>query len=185
MMRLILPPMMRLVSLASLAALAVATAVTLAAQPRLTIDYGAMARTIVERLSLAPGERVIAVAHPGTFADLIPHLRYEVMKAGGIDLGVVDVLQEPVPASFDAAVLQRGARESRAGYKAMFRDLATQHGAIYYSSFLAGMGQGRSIREIMRLMQSDGLHPNAEGVQAIVDHIGPKVLELVAEARGR
>ena len=73
----------------------------------------------------------------------------------------------------------------RKAYKAMFRDLATQHGAIYYSSFLAGMGQGRSIREIMRLMQSDGLHPNAEGVQAIVDHIGPKVLELVAEARGR
>ena len=66
----------------------------------------------------------------------------------------------------------------------MFRDLADEHGAIYYSSFLAGMGQGRSIREIMRLMQSDGLHPNAAGVQAIVDHIGPVVLELVAEARG-
>ena len=86
MMRLILPPMMRrFVSLASLAA---AAAVTLTAQPRLTIDYAAMARTIVERLFLAPGERVIAVAHPGTFADLIPHLRYEVMKAGGIDLGL-------------------------------------------------------------------------------------------------
>ena len=73
----------------------------------------------------------------------------------------------------------------RKAYKAMFRDLATEHGAIYYSSFLAGMGQGRSIREIMRLMQSDGLHPNAAGVQAIVDHIGPVVLELVAEARDR
>ena len=87
--------MRRFVSLASLAA---ATAVTLTAQPRLTIDYQAMARTIVGRLSLTPGERVISVAHPGTFADLIPHLRYEVMKAGGIDLGVIDVLQEPVPA---------------------------------------------------------------------------------------
>lgn len=114
-------PMMRLfVSLVSLAA---ATAVTLTAQPRLTIDYPAMARSIVGRLSLAPGERVISVAHPGTFADLIPHLRYEVMKAGGIDLGVIDVLQEPVPASFDPAVLQKGARESRAGYKAMLRDV--------------------------------------------------------------
>ena len=47
------------------------------------------------------------------------------------------------------------------------------------------MGEGRSIREIMRLMQPDGMHPNAEGVQAIVDHIGPVVLELVAEARAR
>lgn len=98
-------------------------AVTLVAQPRLTLDYPAMARTIVERLSPEPGERVVSVAHPGTFADLIPHIRYEVMRAGGIDLGVIDVLQEPVPATFDPAVLQRGARAARAHYKSMFRDV--------------------------------------------------------------
>jgi len=34
-------------------------------------------------------------------------------------------------------------------------------------------------------MQSDGLHPNADGVAAIVEHIGPVVLELVAAARQR
>ena len=73
----------------------------------------------------------------------------------------------------------------RKAYKAMFRDLAAAHGAIYYSSFLAGMGQGRSVRQIMRLMQPDGIHPNAAGVEAIVGHIGPVVLELVAEARAR
>jgi acyl-CoA thioesterase-1 len=71
----------------------------------------------------------------------------------------------------------------RRAFKAMYRDLAEEHGAIYYGSFLAGMGQGRSVREIMRLMQPDGIHPNAAGVQAIVDHIGPVVLELAAEAR--
>ena len=71
----------------------------------------------------------------------------------------------------------------RKAHKSMFRDLAREHGAIYYSSFLAGLGQGRGIREIMLLFQDDGLHPNAEGVQAIVDHIGPVVLELGAEAR--
>jgi leucyl aminopeptidase (aminopeptidase T) len=120
MIRLNLPPMMRLlVLLVSV----VGVAVTLPAQPRLTLDDPGMARTIVERLALTPGERVISVAHPGTFAGLIPHIRYEVMKAGGIDLGVVDVLQEPVPVSFDPAVLQKGARESRASYKAMFRDV--------------------------------------------------------------
>jgi acyl-CoA thioesterase-1 len=73
----------------------------------------------------------------------------------------------------------------RKAYRAMFRDLAAEHGAIYYRSFLAGMGQGRSVRQVMRLMQRDGIHPNAEGVQAIVGHIGPVVLELVAEARAR
>ena len=82
-----------------------------------------MARTIVERLALAPGERVVSVAHPGTFADLIPHIRYEVMRAGGVDLGVIDVLQEPVPATFDPAVLQKGAREARASVKSMLRDV--------------------------------------------------------------
>ena len=106
-----------------LGVLTLAFAATLVAQPRLTFDYPAMARKLVERLALKPGERVMALAHPGMFDDLIPYIRYEVMRAGGIDLGVVEVLREPVPESFDAAVLQKGAWESRAHYKAMFRDV--------------------------------------------------------------
>jgi leucyl aminopeptidase (aminopeptidase T) len=103
--------------------LAAACAATLAAQPRLTFDYPAVARRLVQQLALKPGERVMSLAHPGTFEDLLPHIRYEVMRAGGIDLGVVEVLREPVPESFDADVLAKGARESRAYYKAMFRDV--------------------------------------------------------------
>ena len=98
-------------------------AVTIAAQPRLTLDHPAIAKRLVQQLALKPGERVLSIAHPGTFEDLLPYLRYEVMRAGGVDLGVVDVLREPVPESFDAAVLQKGAREARAHYKAMFRDV--------------------------------------------------------------
>ena len=45
--------------------------------------------------------------------DLVPWIRYEVMKSGAIDLGVVDVLREPVPEAFDPVVLARGAREAR------------------------------------------------------------------------
>jgi aminopeptidase len=104
-------------------ALALPLAATLVAQPRLTLDHPAMARRIVQQLALKPGERVMSLAHPGVFDDLLPHIRYEVMRAGGIDLGVVEVLREPVPESFDAAVLQKGARDSRAHYKAMFRDV--------------------------------------------------------------
>src|SRR5262245_48914551 len=96
---------------------------TLSAQPRLTFDHAAMAKRLVQQLALRPGERVLSIAHPGTFAELLPHIRYEVMRAGGIDLGVVDVLQEPVPPAFDPAVLQKGASDARAGYKAMFRDI--------------------------------------------------------------
>ena len=98
-------------------------AATIAAQPRLTLDYPAIARRLVQQLALKPGERVLSIAHPGTFEDLLPYIRYEVMRAGGVDLGVVGVLREPVPESFDAAVLRTGAREARAHYKAMFRDV--------------------------------------------------------------
>lgn len=98
-------------------------AATLAAQPRLTFDYPAIAKRLVQQLALKPGERVMSIAHPGVFDDLVPYIRYEVMRAGGIDLGVVEVLREPVPESFDAAVLIKGAREARAQYKAMFRDV--------------------------------------------------------------
>jgi leucyl aminopeptidase (aminopeptidase T) len=98
-------------------------AATIAAQPRLTLDYPAIARRLVQQLALKPGERVLSIAHPGTFEDLLPYIRYEVMRAGGVDLGVVGVLREPVPESFDAAVLRKGAREARAHYKTMFRDV--------------------------------------------------------------
>jgi aminopeptidase len=101
------------------------TSLTLSAQqpPRLTLDYPAIAKRLVTQLALKPGERVMALAHPGTFEDLLPHIRYEVMKAGGIDLGVVSVLREPWPDSFDPQILVRGARESRAHYKDMFRNV--------------------------------------------------------------
>ena len=71
----------------------------------------------------------------------------------------------------------------QAAFKAIYPDLAKKHDAILYRSFLAGMGKGRNMFEVMRLMQGDGLHPNAAGVEAIVEDIGPVVLELVAEAR--
>jgi len=109
--------------LASTVLAAAACVATLAAQPRLTLDYAAIAKRLVQQLALRPGERVMSIAHPGTFDDLQPWIRYEVMRAGGIDLGVVEVLREPVPEAFDAAVLAKGARDARAHYKTMFRDV--------------------------------------------------------------
>ena len=90
--------------------LTVTLAATIAAQPRLTFDHSAIATRIVQQLALKPGERVISVVHPGVFDDLLPYIRYEVIRAGGIDLGAVAVLREPVPAGCDEAVLAKGAR---------------------------------------------------------------------------
>jgi leucyl aminopeptidase (aminopeptidase T) len=98
-------------------------AAVLAAQPRLTFDYPAIAKRLVAQLALKKGERVMSIAHPGVFDDLLPYIRYEVMRAGGIDLGVIEVLREPLPEAFETPVLIAGAREARAHYKAMFRDV--------------------------------------------------------------
>jgi len=103
--------------------IALALSTSVLAQPRLTLDYAAIAKRLVRQLALKPGERVMSIAHPGLFEDLEPYIRYEVMRADGVDLGVVDVLREPVPESFDASVLARGARAARAHYKDMFRNV--------------------------------------------------------------
>ena len=81
--------------------------------PRFTMEWEALAAHIVERLDLQPGESFLAVAHPGLFDELIPHLRYEVMKAGAVDLGVIDVLAEPVPVTWNENVLRQGGQAAR------------------------------------------------------------------------
>ena len=89
------------------------------APPRLTLDWEAMAKRIVQQLAFEPGETFLAVAHPGTFDELIPYLRYEAMKAGAVDLGVIDVLGAPVPSTFRESVLLEGGRKARVELKAM------------------------------------------------------------------
>ncbi len=113
---------MRMRPLIVLTVLAVAAAVA-AQSPRLTLDYPAIAQRIVAQLALKPGERVIEVSHPGLWEPLLPWIRYEVMRAGGIDLGVIDVMPEPAPEAWDDAVLARNAPRARAAYKEMFRDV--------------------------------------------------------------
>jgi acyl-CoA thioesterase-1 len=68
-------------------------------------------------------------------------------------------------------------------FEAMYRELAAEHDAIFYPSFLAGMTRGRSLADALALMQPDGIHPSADGVVEIVEDIGPSVLELAEAAR--
>ena len=93
------------------------------APPQFTLDSEALAREIVKRLDLQPGERFLAVAHPGLFDDLIQHLRYEVAKAGAVDLGVLDVLEEPVYEGWDGEALSESGRAAREVYRNMLRDI--------------------------------------------------------------
>ena len=104
-------------------ALVIALVMPSAAQPQLTFDWPAMADRLVTQLALEPGERVLLVAAPGLFDDLIPHVRYAVMRAGGVDIGVIDVLKEPFPEHWDTGVLTAGAAPSREAYRSMLADV--------------------------------------------------------------
>jgi hypothetical protein len=115
---------MRLSSWSAGVLVAGAVVASLAAQPaQFSFDYPAIADRVIRQLRLHPGEKVLLVAMPGMFEDLVPHVRHAVVKAGGVDLGVIDVLREPVPAGFDVALLQKSAAASRAAYKAMLREV--------------------------------------------------------------
>jgi leucyl aminopeptidase (aminopeptidase T) len=52
-------------------------------------DWQAIARTIVSRMALQKGERVLLVGVPGVADDLVAPLRAAVVSAGGVDLGAV------------------------------------------------------------------------------------------------
>jgi acyl-CoA thioesterase-1 len=62
-------------------------------------------------------------------------------------------------------------------FESIYPELAAKYGALVYPFFLDGVAAD------LGLLQRDGLHPNAAGVDVIVARILPKVEELVARAR--
>ncbi len=64
-----------------------------------------------------------------------------------------------------------------AAFDAIYPDLADRHGAILYPFFLDGVAMAPSLN------QDDGIHPNARGVEVIVERMLPYVLRLLERAR--
>ncbi|QQR38376.1 arylesterase [Devosia rhizoryzae] len=113
-----------------------------------------------------------------------------------LELGANDMLQGlPVGAMRDnlSAILDRFAEENipvllagmRASpslgsdyvtaYEAVFPELAQQYGTAFYPFFLDGVAADAALN------QSDGIHPNSEGVRRIVAAMKPSVEALLAE----
>ncbi|MGH7103618.1 MAG: arylesterase [Acetobacteraceae bacterium] len=63
-------------------------------------------------------------------------------------------------------------------FRAVFDKLGKRPGVIYYPFFLAGVAANPDLN------QPDGIHPNAAGVQIIVQRILPDALRLLAEVPG-
>ena len=61
-------------------------------------------------------------------------------------------------------------------FERIFPELAAKYGVPLYPFFLDGVAADR------KLMQPDGMHPNAAGVDVIVARILPQVKDLIARA---
>jgi len=67
-------------------------------------------------------------------------------------------------------------------FDAIYPELAQEFGVLYHPGFFDAFGaEGTPLSDIMQYFQSDNIHPNAQGVDLIVEEIGPLVLELIAK----
>ncbi|MFY9836027.1 MAG: arylesterase [Xanthobacteraceae bacterium] len=64
-------------------------------------------------------------------------------------------------------------------FDSIYPDLSAKHGVLLYPFFLDGVAADAA------LIQTDGLHPNAAGVDVIVGRILPKIEELIARLRAQ
>jgi len=71
----------------------------------------------------------------------------------------------------------------KAAFEAIFPELSAQYDTLLYPDFLAPLTADTDRNGALRLyMQGDGIHPNAAGVERIVEGIGPSVLALIERA---
>ena len=72
----------------------------------------------------------------------------------------------------------------KVAFDAMYPELAEAHGALLYPNFLAALAAQENRRATLAaFMQGDGIHPNANGVELIVEDMGPSVIELISRAK--
>ncbi len=76
--------------------------------------------------------------------------------------------------------------EYRDAFNAMYPDLAAQYGTLldrdFFDGFRAPVDAGGSVVDFM---QRDGVHPNAAGVELIVEALGPQVITLIEQVPAR
>lgn len=74
--------------------------------------------------------------------------------------------------------------EYKAAFEAIYPDLAARHGTLLYPDLLEPItALPDRTAALAAYIQSDGVHPNADGVRLIVEGIGPFVVELADQAR--
>lgn len=68
-------------------------------------------------------------------------------------------------------------------FDSIYPDLAEAYGALYFPRFFEGLASiGETPAELRDVMQPDGIHPNAAGVDLIVEAMGPSFAALIDRA---
>lgn len=82
-----------------------------------------------------------------------------------------------------AASMNYGA-DYKAAFDGMYAELSAQYETLLYPDFFRGLAELPD-REVARRehLQGDGIHPDASGVEILVEAMGPSVLELVRQAQ--
>jgi len=129
---------------------------------------------------------------------LTPEVDAMMVALGGNDL-LRGIDPEVSRANLDAILAEAAAREVEvllvgmtapgnygAAYKsafdAIYPDLAETYDVLLAPDFFAGLGDGDPAA-LQRFFQPDGIHPNAAGVERIVEGLGPHMADLIAAAK--
>lgn len=70
----------------------------------------------------------------------------------------------------------------KTSFDAIYPELSEAYGAILAPDFFAGLGGGDPA-DLREWFQTDGIHPNADGVVRIVEGLGPTVRALIEAAQ--
>ena len=127
------------------------------------------------RLDWSLGERPDAVILELGANDMLQGLPVEAMRANLI--AILQRFEEekiPVLLAGMRAYPSLGA-EYVAAYDAVFPELAQQYASEFYPFFLEGVATNAALN------QSDGMHPNAEGVRIIVNAMKPFIEALLSK----
>jgi hypothetical protein len=140
------------------------------------IHWEALANQIVNQLSLETDEKVILIKRLGLFEEIVPHLRYAVMEAGGIDLGVIEVLDKPEDSNWDGGIIGKSRAKSRNAYVHLLENVdvgimlpGTHPGHPAYKAFQTLLVEKAGPRRTIHLHWTDRYNPlsNISGLTGV------------------
>lgn len=97
-----------------------------------------------------------------------------------LDSILLSLREKKIPVLLAGMKASRGLGSAyRDAFEAIYPRLAAKHGVKLYPFFLEG------VAERPEFNLSDGIHPNAAGIQQIVERIFPDVIDLLSSAQER